>query len=254
MVQVFLLILGAAIGSFLGVVSYRLPKKESINFPPSHCSHCRHRLMWYDLIPIFSYLSLGGRCRYCKERISLTTLFIEVWSALLFVFIYSLFPNLSVFELIYYLFIGSIFTIIFFTDFQYGIIPFQITFLGGIAVLIYLLATFSPWVFLIHFLSALGAFLTFLFLFLITRGKGMGFGDVILVAFMGLFLGFPYIGFALYIAFLTGALISLILVVMGSKKLRHDTIPFGPFLVIGTFTSFFYGREILEFVRGFIPI
>jgi leader peptidase (prepilin peptidase)/N-methyltransferase len=82
----------------------------------------------------------------------------------------------------------------------------------------------------------------------------MGFGDVVLVLLMGLFLGFPNIAFALYIAFLTGAIVSLILILIGHKHLRNDTIPFGPFLVAGTFISLFIGSSILHIVQSFLPI
>lgn len=254
MLHVFFLILGSVVGSFLGVIAYRVPKKESIVFPPSHCPHCRHKLMWFDLIPILSYLSLQGKCRYCKKPISLMTLAIEMWTALLFLIIYMFFPGVHIAQLLYYLTMGSIFTVIFFTDLMYGIIPFQISVFGFLITFFYLIFSFSPVLFTIHLLSAAGSFLAFLFLFLVTRGKGMGFGDVILVALMGIFLGFPDIGFALYMAFLTGAVVSSILILIGRKKLRNDTIPFGPFLVIGTLISFFYSTQILSYVRYFLPL
>jgi leader peptidase (prepilin peptidase)/N-methyltransferase len=106
----------------------------------------------------------------------------------------------------------------------------------------------------IHLLSALAAFLTFLFLFVITKGRGLGFGDVVLVLLIGLFLGFPNTAFALYLAFLSGALISVFLILIGIKKLKHDTIPFGPFLVIGTLISLYLGGNLLRLVTQYIPL
>ena len=82
----------------------------------------------------------------------------------------------------------------------------------------------------------------------------MGFGDVVLAFLIGLFLGFPAIAFALYVAFLTGAVVSLILIIIGRKQLRHDTIPFGPFLVLGTFISLFFRDNFIQFVRLFLPV
>jgi len=254
MLILFFLILGAVVGSFLGVIAYRVPKKESIVFPASHCPHCRHKLLWYDLIPIVSYLSLLGKCRYCRKPISFVTLAVEIWTSLLFALIYIFFPGVHLIQLIYYLAIGSIFTVIFFTDYMYGIIPFQISIIGFFITFFYLLFSYSPSVVIVHLFSAIGAFLSFLFLFLITRGKGMGFGDVILVALMGILLGFPDIIFALYIAFLTGAIMSGFLILIGRKKLKNDSIPFGPFLVIGTLASFFYGTQILNLVRYYLPL
>ena len=218
MLHLFFLIFGSVVGSFLGVIAYRVPRKESIVFPPSHCPHCRHKLMWFDLIPIVSYLSLRGKCRYCKKPISFMTLAIEIWTALLFLTIYIFFPGVHILQLLYYLTMGSIFTVIVFTDLMYGIIPFQISFFGFLVTFFFLVFNFSPALLINHLFSAIGAFLAFLFLFLITRGRGMGFGDVILVAVMGIFLGFPGIGFALYGAFLSGAVTSSVLILTGKKS------------------------------------
>ncbi len=254
MVQFFIFILGLVVGSFLNVVIYRLPKRESIVFPPSHCPHCRHKLAWYDLIPVVSYISLFGKCRYCKDNISYMYPLVELLTGLLFLSIYSSFMSMGIVVLLYYLLMLPIFFTIFFTDLKYGIIPFQLVLAGSVITSFYLLYTFSPYILLSHLLSAFAAFAAFLFLFLITKGRGMGFGDVVLVFLMGLFLGSPDIAFALYIAFLTGAVTSLILILIGSKRLRHDTIPFGPFLAIGTFISLFYGDYILILVRNFLPM
>lgn len=254
MVLLMLFVFGTAIGSFLNVVIYRMPRRESVVFPASHCPRCRHKLAWYDLIPVFSYLLLSGRCRYCKEPISAYYPIVEFLTGLLFVLIYYFFPVLDLVSLVYFLLIGSVLIIIFFTDLQYGIIPFQVVLVGCAGVLAYLFYTFSLYAFITHLLSAAGAFFAFLFLFLVTRGRGMGFGDVVLVTLMGFFLGFPNIAFALYIAFLTGAITSLILILIGSKHMRHDTIPFGPFLVSGTFISLFFGANILQLVSYFLPL
>lgn len=254
MVQVLFFIIGAVIGSFLGVVIYRLPKRESVVYPPSHCVHCKHKLTWQDLIPLISFIFLLGKCRYCKQNISRLDPVIELISGVLFLVIYSVFSGYGIVNIIIYLMMSSILIVIFFTDLRYGIIPFQTVLVGTIASLIYLLYNFNPNIFLTHLISAGIAFALFLFLFLVTKGKGMGFGDVLLVFMMGLFLGFPNIAFALYLAFLTGAVASLLLVLIGSKRIRYDTIPFGPFLVTGTMISIFYGPKITELVRFFIPL
>lgn len=254
MISLLIFLFGTVVGSFLNVVIYRLPKGESIIFPPSHCPHCRHRLFWYDLMPIISYILLFGKCRYCKKTISVIYPLVEAITGLLFLFIFIFVPYGNIFTLFYYLFMAGVFLAIFFTDLKYGLIPFQLVLIGTVVVLFKLLLTFSLYVFLSHILSALAAFLIFLFLFLVTKGRGMGFGDVILVMLMGLFLGYPAIGFALYIAFLTGAVASLILIIVGSKRLRNDTIPFGPFLVLGTFINLFFIDLIQSIVRSFIPL
>jgi leader peptidase (prepilin peptidase) / N-methyltransferase len=256
MFSFFVFLFGIFIGSFLNVVIYRVPRGESIVFPSSHCPHCRHRLAWYDLIPLVSYLLLRGKCKYCKQNISLSYPLVELSTGLLFLFLFylSITPIVNIILLLYLLTMGSIFTVIFFTDLKYGIIPFQVIFVGLIVSFLYLFSSFSFSIFLNHIFSSLGAFISFLSLFLLTKGRGMGLGDVVLVLLMGLFLGFPNIAFALYLAFLTGAIISLILVLIGSKRLRHDTIPFGPFLVAGTLISLFLGNSILRLMQYFLPL
>lgn len=252
MFALIILIIGLLIGSFLNVVIYRLPRRESIAFPPSHCPHCRHKLAWYDLLPVISFISLKGKCRYCKQQISFIYPLVEVVTGIMFLSIYLFLPSTGMVFLVYLLIMTSVFITIFFTDFKYGIIPFQVVMVGVLTTVSYLLYSFSFFTITSHLLSSLSAFASFLFLFLITKGRGMGFGDVVLALLMGLFLGFPNIVFALYIAFLTGACISLILVLLGSKRFRHDTIPFGPFLVIGTFITVFYGNSILQIVKIFL--
>jgi prepilin signal peptidase PulO-like enzyme (type II secretory pathway) len=146
--------------------------------------------------------------------------------------------------LVYLLAIISSLIVVFFIDLKYGIIPFNVI---GVAIAIvtfwYLFSGAEISSFL---LSALGVFVCFLLLFLVTRGRGIGFGDVIFSFLMGYILGFPKIILGVYIAFLTGAFFSLILIVLNKKKYRGGTIPFGPFLVSGTIISLFWGETIIK--------
>lgn len=239
---------GTVIGSFLNVLVDRIPRNESVIKSRSHCEHCRHKLAWYDLIPVFSYIFLGGKCRYCQKHIGYYYPFVEVLTGVLFVMtLLFAVPDISlllaldsrtVLDLLYYLFLISCLIVVVFTDMKYGIIPFKIA--GAALIVAFLYALFSPYL-LSHILSAIATFGLFLFLFLITRGKGLGFGDVVYAFLMGLVLGYPKIIVGLYIAFLTGAIISLILVWTGKKKLKGGSIPFGPFLVGGTILGLFYG-------------
>jgi prepilin signal peptidase PulO-like enzyme (type II secretory pathway) len=98
-------------------------------------------------------------------------------------------------------------------------------------------------------IPGIGSFLFLFLLFVGTKGRGMGFGDVVFAGYMGLLLGFPYVAVAHYIAFLTGAFISSILILLKRKHLKGSTIPFGPFLVLGTYTSFLWGEKILELIK-----
>lgn len=257
---------GTAIGSFLNVIVDRIPRGESFLYNRSYCEHCRKNLAWYDLIPLISFLLLNGKCRYCHTPISALHPLIEAVTAVLFVLTASVLfssPSLSYFSQfiagVYYFFLISTLIIIFFIDLKFGIIPFKVV---SLAILVtccwYLLAPFLDYAgsniqstlllntFPNVILSALAVFLFFFLLFLVTKGRGLGFGDVVYVLLMGFVLGFPKIILGLYIAFLSGAFISLILVIVGKKKMKGGTIPFGPFLVFGTIVSLFWGQMLIE--------
>ncbi len=243
---VFIFFLGCIVGSFLNVVIDRLPKGQSIAYPPSHCPHCRHRLAFYDLIPLFSFFYLRGKCRYCKKKISWYYPLIEVTTGALFVLV-SLVAEPGAY-VIYLLFIISSLIIVFFTDLKYGIIPFKIVILSLAVITIwYFFLSFIDSGYILNYLfSGAGVFIVFFLLFLVTRGRGIGFGDVVFSLLMGYVLGFPKIVLGVYIAFLTGAFISLILVAAKRRKFKGGIIPFGPFLVTGTVVSLFWGQVIID--------
>ena len=150
-------------------------------------------------------------------------------------------------EIIFSLFSVSVLIVIFFIDLNQGIIPFKVI-LPTILITVVFFLFKDQSTFLTHMLSGIAVSLFFFLLFAATRGKGMGFGDVVYALFLGLLLGFPNSIIGLYIAFLTGAVISLILVLLKRKKLRGSTIPFGPFLVLGTFIAYIWGDLITGFI------
>jgi prepilin signal peptidase PulO-like enzyme (type II secretory pathway) len=257
---------GIIVGSFLNVVIDRLPFNKSILYPPSHCPHCRHRLRFFDLVPIFSFFYLKRKCRYCKAEISWYYPFIETVTGLLFVLTTYMVVGQSVdvfieqlmqFSFVIYLFlIMSIMVIIFFIDLKYGIIPFRVvTFaLGVISVRNILLAGLDMSNIFHYLLTGICVFFIFFLLFYFTRGRAIGFGDVFYSLMMGYLLGFPNIVLGVYIAFLTGALISLILVLLSKKRLKGGTIPFGPFLVFGTIISLFWGDPIIKAILSYLYV
>jgi len=269
-----LFILGTAIGSFLGVVVDRIAGKESIWRGRSHCDHCRHNLYVLDLIPIVSFFLLGRKCRYCHKKLSWFYPLIEFCTAVVYLaagyFIFQssgfLLSQLhyQLLALYYFLLTGALIAI-FFTDLRYGIIPFKVVVFAFLITVI--------WDFLLpvlHFsqleiqllglqtnalsilASAIGAGGFFFLLFLVTKGRGMGFGDVVYAFLMGITLGFPRVLLGLYIAFVTGAVISLLLVVMKKKKLKGGTIPFGPFLVLGTIISLLWGNVLINYIIRYL--
>ena len=247
----FLFIFGAAIGSFLTVVIDRIPRNISIVHGRSFCESCKHKLFFMDLLPIVSYVLLKGKCRYCGKQFGLHYIALEILVGLLFVVTYSvtlgnqnlfLLPNDSLFMLLIYrlLVVCGLF-VIFFIDLKHSIIPFS--------SILYLLLLGLAWgmFFAEHFfqnlVTAACSFLFFFFIHVLTKGKGMGFGDVLYAFVMGLILGFPTAIVGIYIAFLTGAIVSLILI-LGKRKKLKSAIPFGPFLVFGTVTCFLWGPQL----------
>lgn len=247
----FFFAFGAIFGSFLNVIIDRLPKGDSIVFGRSYCDNCKKTILWMDLIPIVSYLLLSGKCRFCHKHISFYYPLVEITAGLLFLQCVLLSTN--VITLLYSLFIVSTLLIIFFADLKYGIIPFAAV-IPGVGIALLYLFLFVPSLLVPALFSSLGAFLFFFLIFFVTRGRGMGFGDVVYAGYMGLLLSYPAILFGLYLSFLTGALVSLILILTGRKRLHGDTIPFGPFLVFGTVILFFYSNEVLQLVRQFVPL
>ncbi len=264
-----LFILGSAIGSFLTVVVDRIPQGKSIIFGRSVCDSCKKSLRPLDLIPVLSFFLVKRHCRYCQAELGWHYVLIEILTGAAFVFVgfLALSANiinpasaLALAPFLYFTFLLCCLIILFFIDLFYGILPFSVI---GIAVL-----TTALWYWLSSFfhvpafplpssfegavISAIGAFLFFLFLFLATKKRGMGFGDVVYAFFMGFLLGFPGIITGLYVAFLTGAIVSLILIVLGKKKLRGGAIPFGPFLVLGTVVTLFWGNMITAFFSRFV--
>lgn len=248
MVIILLFIFGLAVGSFLNVLIDRLSQDESIVYPPSHCDYCKKPLLWIDLVPVVSFIFLRARCRYCHKPISWRYPLVEILTGTAFVLAVNLksgLPLLSILasiDTIYYLVVISVFIVIFFADLRYGIIPDKIVYPAIFASFLPLILN-TQYLILNHLLSASGAFLFFLAIYAFTKGRGMGFGDVKLVFLLGLLFGFPKIVYVLYIAFLTGAVFSIILILLRRKKLK-ETVAFGPFLILGALLVFFFWNKL----------
>ena len=269
-------IFGLVVGSFLNCVIYRLEEGKSFLTGRSFCPHCKHTLSWQDLIPVFSFLFLRGKCRYCQKKISWQYPIVELTAALIFVLIFS-FSRLwrdpvvegqfisTLPQLIstLYLWVISCFLIIIFVyDLKHYIIPDKVIYSAIIVALIFNLQflifnqffpTYGRTIFNSSILSAIGAGIFFLIIVLATKGKGMGVGDIKLAFFMGIFLGFPNILAALFLAFFIGAIIGVGLVILKQKNLKSE-VPFGPFLITGTFMALFYGKELINwYIHLFSP-
>lgn len=258
----FTFVVGAAVGSFLNVIVDRAQDEESPFKGRSHCDNCKKNLALLDLVPVFSYLFLRGRCRYCGKKLSIYYPLVEIVTGLIFVsstlwfLLYTLSGNdiyTTIISLIVLWILSSVLIVIFFADMKYGIIPFNAVILGVIVTLIFHI--FSPLFdtsLINYFISALVAFACFLGLYFLTKRKGIGLGDVVYVFLMGLILGYPRIIVGFYIAFLSGALISVILIFLKKKKIKGGTISFGPFLVAGTYISMLFGNNIIDTVLAYL--
>lgn len=244
-------IFGAIVGSFLNCLVYRLHNNEDFLVKRSYCPHCRHILSALDLVPVFGFLFLRGKCRYCREKISIQYLLAEIATGLLFVM--GSFFYLSSLDIFYYLLATSFLVIIFIYDFKYYLIPDKVIFPAIVISFIYQLISNFHFldVFYSAVFSALAASGFFLAIFLVSRGRWIGFGDVKLALFLGLCLNFPNILVALFLAFFIGAIIGIGLIILQKKGLKSE-VPFGPFLVLGTFISLFWGARIFNWYIGLL--
>lgn len=248
-------LLGLAVGSFLNVCIDRLPRGESILNPPSHCQACQHHLAAKDLIPLFSYLWLRGRCRYCQASIPKRLLWVELATGAMFAFLYrrcGLAPELGV--MVFY---ACIFIIIFVVDLEHGLILNSVVYSGMVVALLFALFMPQPWAAQLKFSGianfAIGGsigFVMFLLVALISRG-GMGWGDVKLAALIGLATGFPLVFMALIMGAIIGSVVAVAFLI-AKKKGRKETIPFGPFLSLSTLITLLWGSRILEWYLGFM--
>ncbi|MFO7636305.1 MAG: prepilin peptidase [Clostridia bacterium] len=239
--EYFFLVLGLLIGSFLNVVIYRLPLEKSIVSPGSACPSCNTRLKPMDNIPVFSFLFLKGRCRYCKAPISVRYPLIEGLTALVTVLVF-LVVGLS-WSLLFHLVAVYVLIAVFFIDLEHMIIPDSLVVVLLVNAILYVVIVRE-----VPFLDAgIGFLAASLPLFLIawaTKG-GLGGGDIKLMAAMGVFLGWKSILLSLLIGCVLGALVSLGLMVFKKKK-KKDLIPFGPFLCMGIVIAMFYGEVIIQ--------
>jgi len=255
MVYIFIFLLGLAVGSFLNCLIYRLEKNESFVGGRSYCPHCKHALQWIDLIPLISFFFLGGRCRYCHEKISVQYPIVEIATAVIFLLIFNIFPPIShmaeVINLIFLFYIASSLIVILVYDLKFYLIPDKVLFPAIIITLLYRLLLAGEGGIWNYILAALAASGFFLFLFLLSRGEWMGFGDVKLAILLGLLLGFPNILVGLFLAFLFGAIIGLGLLFLKKKGLKSE-IPFAPFLIIGTFLAMFFGIQLIQWYSNFL--
>jgi leader peptidase (prepilin peptidase)/N-methyltransferase len=243
-------IFGLIVGSFLNCVIYRLGEKKSFLKGRSFCPNCGHVLSWKDLIPIFSFLILRGKCRYCGKKISLQYPLVELFTGILFLATFyhlrdQLFSLQGIFTLFYYWTILSSLIVIFVYDLKNYLIEEKIVYFSILVCLIFNLI-FSISEIKNKILSSLFLGLFFLSIVLISKEKWMGIGDAKLGALIGIFLGWPKIIPALFFSFFVGSIFGIFLIILKKKSLKSE-IPFAPFLVSGTIFSLFFGEKVIDF-------
>lgn len=270
LVSLLLFVAGAVVGSFLNVVIYRsldeepTKKKESWVTGRSRCDQCGKQIAWYDNIPLLSFLILQGKCRHCQTRISLAHPVIELLTGLLFVWWYwggAVFFQLTktpfqVLQPLFWLCVGLVLLGIFLADILYYIIPDTLVMILTVLTVLYRLMLVGYGEMQLHdLLWAVGATVVaagfFALLWFGTKGKGMGLGDAKLMIPLGLLLGWPAIAVGVFLAFISGAVVGVSLIAVG-KRTFGQIIPFGPFLIAGSFVALLWGDKLISWYIGLL--
>lgn len=290
MAYLFLFIFGLLIGSFLNVVSLRyVPGERLLDSKRlggrSLCPHCRKELRWRELIPLVSFIIQLGRCRSCGKPISFQYPLVEFLSGLIFVLVplelaqnFQSTAQLSDYPISQLLTVGiwiltfELFLTLSVIDFRKYLIPdginLLLAFLGILLITIQIVANqFNPIsslflksyalifglrenIWLNHLFAALFGTIIFGAIIVLSRGKAMGWGDLKLAFALGLIFGWPEIILVLALSFIIGAVVSLGLMIKGRKTIK-DIVPFGPFLVLGSAATFFFGYQITHYYFQF---
>ncbi len=241
MMDLLVFLSGLAIGSFLNVVIFRLEKGEEIIFRPSHCPHCSHNLQARDLIPVVSFLFLGGKCRYCRGKISWQYPLVEAATGLIFLLIWNL--GIPPVQRLSLMGIACALIIIFIFDWRHCLIPDQILWPALIFSALYHCQDFQ----MIYVWAGLGFAFTLFIPYFISHEEWMGLGDVELAGFLGFWLGPEKSFLCLLLASFIGAIIGLSLVI-AKKKSMKSSLPFGPLLILGGILAYGWGDFFLNYL------
>lgn len=259
MVIVALILLGLCFGSFINALVWRLHKKRDWVRERSECTHCHHVLAWYDLIPVASWLLLRGRCRYCSKKISAQYPLVESLTAVLFVVSWVVWPfGVDTTGLIMFgLWLVSIVILVALAvyDLKWMLLPDKLTFpLIGIGVVFSVLRFYqtgaTPLEIVMQMIFGIASVAGLYYvLYVASKGRWVGFGDVKLGMFIGVILGWIGGLIAIMVANFVGLLVILPGLLSG-KLTRTSRIPFGPFLIIGCIVALLFGDMIIEWYLG----
>ncbi|WP_339619114.1 prepilin peptidase [uncultured Salinibacterium sp.] len=248
---IFAVLLGLAVGSFLNVVVWRVPRGEKLSSPPSACPKCEHAIRWYDNIPVFGWLLLRGKCRDCGEPIAARYPLVEAGTAIAFGLITAVVGADTdlVWALPALLYLAAVSIALTLIDLDTQTLPNKIV-LPSIVVGIALLALASGgannWSGFIGALAGGATLFVFYFIIAIVSPRGMGMGDVKLAAVLGLYLGWlgwGVLAVGAFAAFLLGGLFAIALLIVGRAR-RRTAIPFGPWMIAGAWLGIAFGSQI----------
>jgi len=255
-VQVFIFAFGAIIGSFLNAVVWRLRTKQSFVHGRSKCVDCKHELVAADLVPIFSYLWLRGKCRYCRKAISPHYMIVELATGLLLLLAWmklaapdGALSGLAMAQLVLYWYLIAMFVLVFVYDLKYLMILPEVVGPAVIVAFLAQLALGNSWFSLVLGAVIAGGF--FRAQFLVSKGRWIGGGDAWLGLFIGVALGWQKTLLALFLAYVSGAVVAIFMLVVGKKKLGQQ-LAFGTFLSAASVAALIFGDAILKWYMGLI--
>lgn len=246
--SIIVFIYGLVIGSFLNVVIFRFETKESIAHGRSHCMKCGKQIKWYDNIPVLSYLILGGRCRYCKEKISIIYPVVELLNAILCTLVFIKF-GFAFKTIIYMIMVSSLIALSFIDERTFLIhnSNLLLLFLLGIINMVY--EIFNGGNYLELILGGVICGLYLLLFFGLTKGRGLGFGDVLLMSSLGLILGLKNAS----IGFILGCILAIVIHLIRMKvSNKTSKLSFGPYISMGAYLGLFFGETIINAYLTFL--
>lgn len=244
---ILIFLYGIVIGSFLNVVIVRVPRKESIVKVRSHCENCGYQLKWFDLIPIFSYLVLGGKCRKCKTKISAQHLILEVLNGILYVFTFFI-AGFSLKTVLLCLLFSALLALSL-IDFKTYEIPVEFQYVIFVLAVCRTILDRANWS--EHVIGFFAVSVVLYLMYVISKGAAIGGGDVKLMAVCGLFVGWKLIIFAFLLGCIVGSVVHIIRMKLSGES---HVLAMGPYLSIGVFVAALWGNQILTWYLGILGI
>ena len=240
-----LIVLGLTVGSFLNVCIHRIPREQSLMFPPSRCPGCEHRLSWFENIPVLSYAVLGGRCRKCRTRISIRYPLVELATMALFIVHGEVFGWSAL--LVPRLLFACAMVVLFAIDLEHHLLPNVIT-LPGIAIGLISSAVLPPGLVDALIGAAIGGGVLWLIgeaYYRYSGHEGMGGGDVKMLAMIGAFLGWKLVLVTLVLSSFAGSLIGVAVIALKRGGMKY-ALPYGTFLALGALVASLAGDAIVN--------